>query len=242
MHQLIFNNKAPKFSKEVATDLLAVRKYFIEEWFTYIRVFGSTTDPRVLPLNISDKLLAREIARQAVEKGLTKLLKENKKLLCLSFPIRCGSFSLENFNHAIKESVSLESLRLHTFPKRRFDRDKIAYDITTTMNIKPYNHEANYFEDLLQLAESFEQSFEWARTNLSPEDFESFQEFKNKRLEIILLHVLKIKDKPTHSVIVNNEGPNSHIESQVYTGKVLDIGKAQDTKNTTESRRKSTKK
>jgi len=107
-------------------------------------------------------------------KGLTKVLKENKKLLWPYFPIRCGSFSLENFKHAIKESVNPASLRIHTFPKRKFDQDKIVYNITTAVKIKPYKHEVNYFEDLLQSAQSFEQSFEWARTNLSPEDFESF--------------------------------------------------------------------
>lgn len=48
LHQLILNKKAPKFSKEVATDLLAVDKYFVQEWFTYIRFFGSTTYPHIL--------------------------------------------------------------------------------------------------------------------------------------------------------------------------------------------------
>lgn len=43
----------------------------------------------------------------------------------------------------------MEGLRLHTFPKSQFDPDKIAYNITTVLNIKPYNHEANDFENLL---------------------------------------------------------------------------------------------
>ena len=93
-------------------------------------------------------------------KGLTKTLKDNKKYLWTSFPIRCGSFSLANFNHATKESLSLESLRLHTLPKRQFDPDKIAHNITTTIRIKPFNYEANDSEDLLQSAESFEQVFD----------------------------------------------------------------------------------
>ena len=74
----------------------------------------------------------------------------------------------------------MESLRLHTLPKRQFDPDRIAYNITIIVKIKPYNHEPNYFEDLLQSAKSFEQSFEWARKNLSPHDFESFKKFRKK--------------------------------------------------------------
>lgn len=42
-------------------------------------------------------------------------------------------------------------------------------------------------------------------------------------LEIILLHFLKIEEKPTPSATVNNEGLESCIESQVDTGKALDI-------------------
>ena len=68
----------------------------------------------------------------------------------------------------------MEALQLHTLPKRKFDLEKVAYDITTTVKLKPYNHEDNYFEDLLQSAKSFEQAFEWAKVNLSPKKFERF--------------------------------------------------------------------
>ena len=107
LHQLIFYKKTSIFSKEVAIDLLLVGKYFFEQWYTYIRVYGSTVDPHVLPLYVSDKLLAREIAHQIVGKGLTKTLKDNKKSLWPPFPIQCGSFSLEKFNHANKKLLNL---------------------------------------------------------------------------------------------------------------------------------------
>ena len=66
LNQIIFNKKAPRFSQEAKADLLIVGNKFIEEWFTYIRVFGSTVDPHVLPLYVSNKLLAREIAYQTM--------------------------------------------------------------------------------------------------------------------------------------------------------------------------------
>ena len=37
LHRLNFYKKSPRFSKEAATNLLIVGKYFVEEWFTYIR-------------------------------------------------------------------------------------------------------------------------------------------------------------------------------------------------------------
>ena len=213
LHQMIFDKKAPRFSKEAATDLLVVGKYFVEQWFTYIRVYGSTTDPHALPLYVSNKLLAREIAHQIVRKGLTKTLKDNKKSLWPPFPIRCGSFSLENFNHANKELLNLESLRFHTLPKRQFDPEKVAQNVTIALKVKPFIHEAHEFEDFLQSAESFKQAFDWGKVNLSHGDFERFQEFRNQRLETIQLHFLRTNDKPMPSVNINMEGPNSRIES-----------------------------
>ena len=57
-----------------------------------------------------------------------------------------------------------------------------------------------------------------------------------------MLHLLKIEEKPTPSVTINSEGPNSRIESQLDIGKALDTGRAQDTKNTVESSKGSPKK
>jgi len=174
-------------------------------------------------------------------KGLTKVLKENKLLWAFS-AVKYSCFALKNFSHAIKESVNMEALGLHTLPKIKFNLDKVAHNIITAVKLNPKNHEDNDFEDLLQSAKSFEQAFEWAKVNLSLEKFERFREFRNERLEVIPMHVLKIKDKPTPSVIVNSEGPSSRIVSQVNTEKTLDMGKAQEIDNIIESSRKSIKK
>lgn len=123
---------------------------------------------------VFDKLLAREIAQQTVGKGLTKTFKDSKKSLWPPFPIKCGTFSLANFNHANKELLNLERLRLHTFPKRKFDPKKITQNITTIVKINPFIHKAQDFEDLLQSAKSFEQAFNWEKVNLNPHDFERF--------------------------------------------------------------------
>ena len=68
----------------------------------------------------------------------------------------------------MKQSLSLESLKLHTLPKRQFDPDKITHNITTTVMIKPFNHEANDSKDILQLAKSFKQVLDYVKANLSP--------------------------------------------------------------------------
>lgn len=65
----------------------------------------------------------------------------------------------------------MKVIKLHTFPKGKFYLDKVEHNITTTVNLKPYNHEDNDFEDVLQLAKSIEQAFEWVKANLDLEKF-----------------------------------------------------------------------
>lgn len=145
---MIFNKKALRFSQEAATNLLVVGKYFIEEWFTYIRVSGSIVDPHVIPLYVSNKLLSREISYQTMGKGLTKVLKDGKKSLWPTFPIKCSSFTLSNFVHATRELIEMEALMLYTLPTRQFDTNKVAYNVIIELTLNGYNHGYNYFEDL----------------------------------------------------------------------------------------------
>lgn len=121
IHQAIFNRPAPRLSEEANIDLTSISSWFGEELFTYIRVFGNITDPHVLPLYVPDKLLAREIAYQTLEKGLTKNLKDANKHLWLSFPVRCGIYSLHEYKHAQLEAEKTKGLNLVVIPKRQYD-------------------------------------------------------------------------------------------------------------------------
>ena len=79
-----------------------IGRFFVEESFSYIRVFGSSASPHILPFYVHNKLMVREVAYQTVGNGLTKSLKDSKKSLWPSFPIQCGTLTLSNFNHALK--------------------------------------------------------------------------------------------------------------------------------------------
>lgn len=74
--------------------------------------------------------------------------------------------------------------------------------------------------------------------NLSTEGFEKFWEFRNERLEVIPMHLLKIEDKLKPTVTINSEGPISRVDSQISTDKILDSGKARDIDNIVDSSRK----
>ena len=59
LFQAVFNEKAPRLSKEAQADFSSIGKWFGEELFTYVKVFRSLAQPHVLPLYVLDKLLAR---------------------------------------------------------------------------------------------------------------------------------------------------------------------------------------
>jgi len=83
---MLYDKDAPRCSLEAEVNILPVARWFGEELFTYVRVFGSSASPHVLPLYVPDKLLAREIAYQTCgEGGLTNDLKEKKRLSSHSF-------------------------------------------------------------------------------------------------------------------------------------------------------------
>lgn len=96
LFQPLFNEKAPRLSKEAQADFSSIGKWFGEELFTYVRVFGSLSRLHVLPLYVHDKILTREVAYQSVGNELTRLLKEDKKASWPSFPIYCGVYCLDN--------------------------------------------------------------------------------------------------------------------------------------------------
>ena len=78
MYYSIFDKPTPKISYQAGIDLTSTGRWFGEEKFTYIRLFGSNTKPHVLPLYVADKLLARELANQITVDGTSKTLKNSK--------------------------------------------------------------------------------------------------------------------------------------------------------------------
>jgi len=71
IHLSIFDKPTPKISYQAGIDLISIGRWFGEENFTYVRIFGSQANPHILPLYIPDKLLSREIAYQITSEGVT---------------------------------------------------------------------------------------------------------------------------------------------------------------------------
>ena len=130
LYRTLHNKDAPRLSPETEVDILPVARWFGEELFTYIRVFGNYASPHVLPLYVPDRLVAREIAYQTCGQGdMTKDLKDKKKGIWPQFPIKCGTFSLFDIGHAFQEIGNVTCLQLFKFSRRLFDPNDIVKNL-----------------------------------------------------------------------------------------------------------------
>ena len=183
---------------EASVDLTSIGIWFGEEKFTYIKLFGNTTDPHILPLYILDKLFAREIAYQIIVEGMSRNLKESKKQTWPSFPLRCGSFTLHDFKHAEKEAEKNKMLKLAILPKRQYDPKSVAYNFTSHVKIAKFKHEKDNYDDFFASDELFSQVKQLAKIKWGVEGLDEFYKFRTQRLHTLRLDLLNTTSMVQH--------------------------------------------
>ena len=99
MHVVIFDHPPPRISDKIVANLGSVANWYIEEQFSYIRVFGCLVPPHALHEFLPDRLVCREVAHQTVLGEISKELKAVQKKVWPTFPLQIGMFSLLDFGH-----------------------------------------------------------------------------------------------------------------------------------------------
>ena len=215
LYKIMYDKDPPRCSLEAQIDIIPIARWFGEEWFTYIRVFGSTVPPHVLPLYVPDKLLAREIAYQTCSEGsLTKDLKDKKKAIWPQFPVACGVFSLFDVGHAFDEVENVTCLQLFKFSSRPFDPNKVAQEFTTNVKIRVFSGKKDLFDDLFQSKISLKEILQEAKSRLSSGDLQKFTLYRERRLASIPLEKLRIPTRePTPSISLSENTNTSRSKS-----------------------------
>ena len=112
MHKMFFGYDPPHISKIVSKNLKPIEDWFIEESFSYIRVYGCSIPPHGIPKFLLDRLVCREGAHKIVKGGIRIELKEAQKKSWPIFPVHIGKFSLQNLGHSKVEAEALEEVKL----------------------------------------------------------------------------------------------------------------------------------
>jgi hypothetical protein len=72
VHQALYGYPPPRISEQITKNLKTVVDWFIEENFSYIRVFGCSIPPHALPNFLPNRLVCREVAYQIITGCISK--------------------------------------------------------------------------------------------------------------------------------------------------------------------------
>jgi len=97
---------------------------------------------------VPDKLLARELAYQITTEGTSKTIRNSKKQVWPSFPLRCGVYTLHDYKHAEKETEKIQILNLAIIPNRQYDPRKVSYNVLEQAKLTKFDHEKDEFDAL----------------------------------------------------------------------------------------------
>jgi hypothetical protein len=150
VHQTLYGHPPPRISDQIMGNLKQVADWFIEENFSYIRVFGCSVSPHALPKFLPDRLVCREVAYQTVTRGIGKELKAAQKKFWPVFPLQVGRFSLLNFGHSKVEAAALEDVKLVDIEFKRHDPYQIMEKHLAQCNMKIYMHEDSPYDDIFR--------------------------------------------------------------------------------------------
>jgi hypothetical protein len=97
IHFIIFKKECPRLSAAAKKMVAKVGHWYLDERSTYIRVFGATRAPHLLPAHVPDRLVVGEICYQTILQGYNATLVKDKKrgFHTLRFP--CGVLSGEGY-------------------------------------------------------------------------------------------------------------------------------------------------
>ena len=88
-------------------------------------------------------------------------------------------------------------------PRRLYDPNYVIKNYITELKLKPFVKEEDRFDDLFQGMEIFSDIIKYASNQLSPDNFEAFKAYRNKRLDKVPLNLLTIEDENKHTPSIN---------------------------------------
>jgi hypothetical protein len=180
VHIAIYGHPPPRISENIMGNLGKLADWFIEENFSYIRVFGCFVPPHALPQFLPDRLVCREVAYQTVAGGINKELKAAQKKVWPTFPIQVGMFTLLDFGHSKVEAVALEDVKLVDIEFKKHDPHKIVENHLAQFNMKRYIHENSPYDEMFRGVRSYEEVQRRFQT-LPPDQQAGFLSFQKHR-------------------------------------------------------------
>jgi hypothetical protein len=154
---MFYGCEPPRISESVSGNLKAIANYFVDENFSYIKVYGCSIPPHALLKFLPHRLVLREVAHQIVKGGIGIELKVTQKKSWPIFPVYVGKFSLLNLGHSKVEAEALEEIKLVDIEHRKHDPYQLVSRHLMYCNMKAYEHEKSVYDDIFKEFKTYEE-------------------------------------------------------------------------------------
>jgi hypothetical protein len=220
IHEAIYGHPPPKIYEQIMGNLGVIADWYIQESFSYIRVFGCYESPHALPRFLPDRLVCREVAYHIVYAGITKEMTTTHKRVWTTHPIQAGIFSLSYFGHAKVEASTLDDIILATIEFKKHAPHRVVENNLAQFNMKKYFHEYSPFDEVFIGAKSYEEVI--SRFHNLPEKEQSCILNFQKHIRSGLPKILRVEQSLTHngnltSQVTPSSNPKQHDLLEVKT-------------------------
>jgi hypothetical protein len=120
--------------------------WYLDERETYIRVFGTTGAPHLLPIYVPDRLVLGEICYQTILQGYNATLVKDKKWDFIPYGFHIGFCMVKDTTHAKQLRLGQLEFRFQTGRFRKHDpKGLVLQHASQVSSCWPYAHDQ--FED-----------------------------------------------------------------------------------------------
>jgi hypothetical protein len=146
IHFLLFKKECPRLSDAAKKVISKVGHWYLDERETYIRVFGVTGAPHLLPIYVPDRLVLGEICYQTILQGYNATLVKDKKWAFIPYGFHIGFYQVKDTAQAKQEGLSQLEFWFQTGHFRKHDpKGLVSKHASQVSSCWPYAHDR--FED-----------------------------------------------------------------------------------------------
>jgi hypothetical protein len=103
---ILFKKECPRLSIATKKMISNVGHWYLDECATYIREFGATRAPHLLPAHVPDRLVTGEICYQTILQGYNTTLVKDKKRAFIPYSFHVGFYLVKDTAQEKQEGLS----------------------------------------------------------------------------------------------------------------------------------------
>jgi hypothetical protein len=126
VYSLIFKKNYLRFSYAARKVISRIGHWYLEERSTYLRIFGATGAPHLLPAHVSNRLVLGEICYHTILQGFNASLVKDKKRAFIPYGLYVGYHFVKETTHARQEAQNQVEYNFYIGIYRKHDPNNLV--------------------------------------------------------------------------------------------------------------------